>query len=183
MTYETELQVAIERTKAWGLESPTFTPSPRRFLSDAVTERVMRTASSIAGHLSPQQIAAQCFAVSTFLLGPLQDALGVPLLYTIGYVQLKDGPVFYSAVDELKTLLDHPMNVFQKLKLHAWLTLPSHEILDLTWGTTYGLAQDVPKMVGNAVFRHPDDLVGGQEYHPQLVGLNYMRRIGAMVEF
>lgn len=67
------------------------------------------------------------------------------------------------------------------LELHAWLTLPSREIIDLTLATTLGIVRDEPDLLGRFAFIHPDDLVDNQSYHPQLLGDAYLRRIGAMI--
>ncbi|KMZ11842.1 hypothetical protein BHUM_03135 [Candidatus Burkholderia humilis] len=68
------------------------------------------------------------------------------------------------------------------LELHAWLTLPSREIIDLTLSTTLGIVRNLPELVGRAAFIHPNDLVGNHSYHPQVLGEDYLRRIGVMVE-
>lgn len=106
--------------------------------------------------------------------------LKVPLLYTIGYVSFDSGPVFHTEVDQLKAMLDRGTPTSGTLRLYAWLTLPNHESIDLTFGTTYGIVHGVEEVVGNATFLHPSELQGSQRYHPQLVGTDYFRRIGAI---
>ncbi|MGA3706031.1 hypothetical protein ACI2TH_22145 [Ralstonia nicotianae] len=82
----------------------------------------------------------------------------------------------------MKAMLDAGRPTARALELHAWLTLPSREIIDLTLSTTLGLVRNLPELVGRAAFIHPNDLVGNHSYHPQVLGEDYLRRIGVMVE-
>ncbi|WP_186164468.1 hypothetical protein [Burkholderia gladioli] len=132
--------------------------------------------------MQAEDVAAQCFAVSSFLRERLQDVLGVPLTYTLGYVNLGDGPVFHTPVDTLKAMFDAGSHASRTLELHAWLTLPSREIIDLTLATTLGVVRNEPELLGRFAFIHSDELVGNQSYHPQLLGEAYLRRIGAMIK-
>lgn len=111
---------------------------------------------------------------------PLEKALGLALTYTIGYINLGDRLAFHTPIERLKQILDRGLPIHGEMNLHAWLTLPSHEIIDLTLATTYGIANNIPKLLGSAAFIHPSDMVGGQSYHPQLVGEDFLQRIGAM---
>lgn len=90
--------------------------------------------------------------------------------------------MFYTEAAQLKAMLDRGRPLAGPLKLHAWLTMPSHEILDLTFGTTYGVVNGIKELIGNATFLHPSELTGSQRYHPQLVGTDYFHRIGAITE-
>lgn len=182
MSYESELEEAIERTQAWGLECPHFPMNERRYLTPQFIDGLLATTQRATGHLEPEAIAGQCFAVHHFLKDAIERDLGVPLLYTIGFVSYESGPVFHTEVAQLKAMLDQGPPPSGPLSLHAWLTMPSHEILDLTYGTTYGVATGIEKFIGTAIFLHPRDLKGGQRYHPQLVGTDYFHRIGAIAE-
>lgn len=182
MLYETEFEEAQKRTYTWGLDYRDIASVSNRYLSPVSLTKVSACAQTVLGHMPAEGIAAQCFAVSTFLREPLEETLGVPLTYTIGYVNLGKGVVFHTPVEDLKRMLDAGFPTSQALNLHAWLTLPSYEIIDLTLATTYGLVNNVPKLIGSAAFIHPEDMVGGQSYHPQVLGEDYMRRIGVMIE-
>ncbi|WP_186080256.1 hypothetical protein [Burkholderia gladioli] len=153
-----------------------------RYVSPTTIAKVSDCAQAVLGRMQAENVAAQCFAVSSFLREPLQDVLGVPLTYTLGYVNLGRGPVFHTPVESLKAMLDAGRPASRALELHAWLTLPSREIIDLTLSTTLGIVRNLPELVGRAAFIHPNDLVGNHSYHPQVLGEDYLRRIGVMVE-
>lgn len=180
VSYETELEEAIQRTQAWGLPCPTFPFNTRRLLTPDFIHQIIRCAQRTTGPLEPEDIVGQCFAVHHLIKDAIEHDLKVPVLYTIGYVSFDSGPVFHTEVDQLKAMLDRGPPTSGPLRLHAWLTLPSHEIIDLTFGTTYGIVHGVKEVVGNATLLHPSDLKGDQRYHPQLVGTDYFHRIGAI---
>ena len=113
------------------------------------------------------------------LKAPLERALGVPLAFTLGYVEYNGRNVFYSDTRELKAMLHKGMSS-PALNLHAWLTLPSHEVIDMTFGTTYGVVTQTPSVIGRMCFLHPDDMTADMQYHPQVIGEDYLERVGGM---
>ena len=179
VSYEAELDEAIARTKQWGLACPDVSFNTQRYLTPAFIERIVKSAQRVTGHLRPSDIVGQCFAVHHFIKDAIEEDLGVPLLYTIGYVSFGSETAFYTDLPELKALL-HRGQISGPLRLHAWLTMPSHEILDLTFGTTFGAVHGIKEIIGNATFLHPSELKGTQRYRPQLVGTDYFHRIGAI---
>lgn len=183
VSYEVELEAAMKRTQEWGLPCPSFAFNSRRFLTPTFIEGLIGCTQRVTGHLGPRDIAGQCFAVHHFIKDAIEQDLGVPLLYTIGYVTYESGrAVFHTEVTQLKAMLDRGPPLSGPLSLHAWLTMPSHEILDLTFGTTYGVVHGIEKLLGTATFTHPSELKHGMRYHPQLVGTDYFHRIGAITE-
>lgn len=181
VSYEAELDAAIARTRQWGLECPDIKFNTQRYLTDAFIGKIVKSAQRVTGHLEPEAVAGQCFAVHHFIKDALEQDLGVPLLYTIGYVTYETGrAVFHTEVAQLKAMLDRGPPISGPLSLHAWLTLPSHEILDLTFGSTYGVVHGIEELLGTATFTHPSELKRGMRYHPQLVGTDYFHRIGAI---
>ena len=179
VSYEAELDEAIARTEQWGLACPDVSFNTQRYLTPAFIERIVKSAQRVTGHLRPSDIVGQCFAVHHFIKDAIEDDLGVPLLYTIGYVSFGSETAFYTDLPELKALLNRGQ-ISGPLRLHAWLTMPSHEILDLTFGTTFGAVHGIKEIMGNATFLHPSELKGTQRYRPQLVGTDYFHRIGAI---
>jgi hypothetical protein len=176
--YEAELEEAIQRTSQWGLACPAMSFNTQRYLTNDFIGQIVKSAQRVTRHLRPSDIVGQCFAVHHFIKDAIEDDLGVPLLYTIGYVSFGSEAVFHTNLDELKSML-HRGRISGPLRLHAWLTMPTHEILDLTFGTTYGVVNGVKEVIGNATFLHPGELKGTQRYRPQLVGTDYLHRIGA----
>ncbi|WP_230472655.1 hypothetical protein [Gibbsiella quercinecans] len=78
----------------------------------------------------------------------LEEALQTPLYYTLGYVDCEKRPVFYTSESQLKNNLGNPMSGAVAINLHAWLTTPNMEIIDITFATTYGIVNNVPSVIG-----------------------------------
>ncbi|WP_211442926.1 hypothetical protein [Collimonas humicola] len=183
MIYRTEFDHAAQRTTAWNLRHKHVDHTDKRYVTPASMRKVEACLQKAMGHLQAETVAVQCFAFSEFLREPLEEALGVPLTYTLGFVKMNNKPVFHTPIDELKRMLDAGRPASRALNLHAWLTLPSKEIIDVTFATTYAIVKNVPDLIGRASFIHPDDMVGNDTYHPQLLGEDFLRRIGMLLEF
>src|SRR5207248_2944402 len=96
------------------------------------------------------------------LLGPLTAALRTSVCYTVGWIGAEptaddDDTVFRDLLARRR----QPSSV----PLQAWLTLPSHEIVD---------ASNLRHVFGGA----PSEL-DGRSYHPRLVGVDFFWRVGA----
>lgn len=180
--YEQRFNKALERTTAWGLAAVEFSRSPSNLASDDNCRIFQEVATSVLSPLCAEDVSQQCFAITAALKTPLENALQVPLIYTLGYVEYHKHKVFHSDVLQLKEMLDHGI-ASPALDLHAWLTLPSHEIIDVTFGTTYGVVTQTPELIGRMCFLHPDDMPDDLQYHPQLIGEDYLVRIGGTCSF
>lgn len=176
--YEERFDQALKRSKAWGLAPSGFSRTEERFVSERNLQVFQQVAASHLSHYQAEDVSQQCFAVTGMLKAPLEKALGVPLAFTLGYVEYDGRNVFHTINRELKAMLKKGLPS-PALNLHAWLTLPSHEIIDMTFGTTYGVVNQVPSVIGRMCFLHPDDMPSDMQYHPQLVGEDYLERVGA----
>lgn len=177
--YEQRFDQALKRSKDWGLAPSSFSGSQERFLSEHNLQIFQQVASAFLSHRQAEDVSQQCFAVTATLKTPLERALGVPLVFTLGYVEYNGRNVFYSDTRELKAMLNQGISS-PALNLHAWLTLPSHEVIDMTFGTTYGVVTQTPSAIGRLCFLHPDDMTVDMQYHPQLIGEDFLERIGGM---
>lgn len=179
--YEKRFLEALKRSKDWRLEPPCFRGSKERFASEQNQRIYEKVVSDHISHCQAEEVSQQCFAITLALKAPLEQALGVPLLVTLGYVELDGNNVFYTDTQELKMMINKGMPS-PALNLHAWLTLPSLEVIDITFGTTYGVVRNAPEFIGRMCFMHPDDMTPGMQYHPQLIGETYLKRIGGLHE-
>ena len=111
MSYEAEFEQAAARTRTWGLMQKMDIRTSGRYVSSKTIEQVSSCAQKVLGHMTPQRIAAQCFAVSSFLREPLEAVLG--------YVNLGRGAVFHTPVDDLKAMIDANRPTSGAVALHA----------------------------------------------------------------
>jgi hypothetical protein len=178
--YETEFSDAIKRADSWGLCAPYFKASEKRYLDDSGTKKLQKGVQSIFEKMSPDEVSQQCFAVTLSLQKLLEKLLGTQLSYTLGYVEMVGRNIFYTPENELKKLMGAPPSM-RSYNLHAWLTSPSYEIIDLTFGTTFGVVLNKPECIGASVAQHHSELKKGLAYHPQIIGDDFLVEIGALL--
>lgn len=176
--YEERFAQALKRSNSWGLAPSGFRRTDERFVSEYNLQIVQEVAAAHLSHFHAEDVSQQCFAVTAMLKAALKEALGVPLTFTLGYVEYNGHNVFHSDTCDLKTMLKKGVPSLA-LNLHAWLTLPSHEVIDMTFGTTYGVVNEMPDVIGRMCFLHPDDMTPDMQYNPQLIGWDYLERIDA----
>ncbi|MEY0053806.1 hypothetical protein AB7280_19540 [Providencia rettgeri] len=113
----------------------------------------------------------------------LEEVFRKPLHYTLGYIQYNHRPVFFTSNQGLKEKLVTPFTTYSSFNLHAWLTTPNLEIIDLTFGTTLGVVTNNPNTYGLGYMQHYSKFDERMVYHPQLIGEDYLRRSGGLIEF
>lgn len=183
VNYETEFTSAVKRSRNWNLEVPDITLSKTPFLTGSKAESALKVIQSIASKHTPEEVSQQCFGYMYLVQDALEEALQTPLYYTLGYVDYEKRPVFYTDEKELKSKLGNPMSGVEAINLHAWLTTPNMEIIDLTFATTYGIVNNIPSVIGRCSLQHYSEFNENMVYHPQLVGEDYLKQIGAFVDF
>lgn len=179
--YEVEFQNAIQRTKDWGLNAPLFKPSERRFFNDKGLRKLNTLLQDSLGKMHPKEVSQQCFAINYSMQEQLEALLGTDLTYTLGYVEYNQRNVFYTPEDELEALLGTPVSM-RPINLHAWLTSPSYEIIDLTFGTTYGVVNNDPRCYGLMCAQHHSLFTKDFIHHPQVVGDDFLSAIGGILQ-
>ncbi|SEJ77353.1 pentapeptide repeat-containing protein [Pseudomonas sp. NFR16] len=133
-------------------------------------------AADLSGALS-----GKCLDVALSLREPLETIFDVPLTLTLGYVRFENQAVFHTPEGKLKQMLKQNLTL-QAVNIHAWLTLPSHEIIDLTFFTSVGVRYQQPNYIGLACLGHSDDMGEDLSYHPQLVGDGFLWQTGLLLK-
>ena len=178
--YESKFNDALERTHKFGLLVPKQIPSnPGRFLSDKAQEELPFVIRDSLGVLDEDEIVLQCLLLNMRLKSVFSEYFKSPVYYTIGYVGIDDHYMFKQSEESLFSMLENGI-IGPSVSLHAWLTLPSMEILDFSISTSYGRVNGIKEMMGAALALHPSELTGGMSYHPMIVGEEFLHKIGAM---
>jgi hypothetical protein len=180
--YLDEFAAAAERTKRLGLNCPNIDVSDERFLSEEKMNQFPSALIDAVGEFGIREVAAQCLSIHHRLLNPVSAILGVPAYYTIGFVETSSGLLFEQDEESLRTMLESGIPS-RKLKIHAWLSLPSMEILDFSLPTSYAVMNNMEEGIGGLILAHADDLKHGMKYHPMLIGDDFLRKTGALIEF
>jgi hypothetical protein len=182
VSYEREFAAAVERAQRFDLNLPLFEAEPsRRWFDDNALARFPYVLRDALGDLGFEDVVAQCMAIHYRMMPAMQRWLGCPVLYTLGWIddETEQGMFrFDEAFIAEKLRRGHAGGT---VNLHAWLTLPSMEIIDVAFPTTMGIAQNRPEMFGRAITRHADELCG-IAYKPMLVGEDFLRKTGLLIE-
>ncbi|WP_244964637.1 hypothetical protein [Pantoea stewartii] len=180
--YEKEFHDAIERTDSWGMCAPYFKPSTKRYIDEKALQKITEYLEIFIEGRDIKLISQQCFAVNLFMQKKLERILGTSLMYTLGYVEHNHHKVFYTPEEQLRKRLSAPPSLHPS-DLHAWLTSPSYEIIDLTFFTTYGVACDLPLCIGGVAAQHHSLFNEALIHHPQIVGIEFLDTIGVWMKF
>lgn len=176
--YRQEFEQAIQRTKKLGLSCPKILFSEDRQIKDysKLPEVFLQTIGEVS---SVQQMVAQCLSIHYRLLPAFEKFFDSPVYFTIGWVV--DPPHEFHKITEdgIFSLLQEGIKG-STVNIHAWLTLPSMEILDFVFPTTLAYIQKKPENYGLALTKHPSDFTEGLQYHPMLVGVDFLHKIGAI---
>ncbi|WP_336844137.1 hypothetical protein [Providencia rettgeri] len=181
--YKTEFLDAIERSERWGLSVPSVSLSDIPVLSEPEQGEAVKIINQIFSNYRPEDVSQQCFGIMLYLQPFLEEIFRKPLYYTLGYIQYNHRPVFFTPCEVLKEKMVTPFTTGGSFNLHAWLTTPNLEIIDLTFGTTFGVVTNNPDTYGLSSMQHYSKFDERMIYHPQLVGEDYLRKCGGLIEF
>ncbi|KXV70459.1 hypothetical protein [Acetobacter cerevisiae] len=180
--YHSEFLTAYERTKNLGLNCPPFTSEVAGKLCSPTFLRefpyLIRDNTNVS---SPEDLAHQCLYVNLLIKDIISKRLNCEVYYTIGWIDCDDGDPMYKFDEEyISTALAHYGSTRGALKVHAWLTLPTMEVIDPTLATSIALVQNKPNGLGGVIAGKADDLQGFS-YRPMLIGMDFPVRTGGMV--
>lgn len=139
----------------------------------------------------PAELVAQCNVVSQVMCDAIKKLYGCDAYLTIGDVSFHGKPYFNVDQQSISTAIRggkqslHPQNY----KHHAWITLDSMEIIDFTMSTSLAVLnkklskEERMKMLGGVLSGHADQLTGGMQYHPVLIGEQFYEEYDATYAF
>jgi hypothetical protein len=118
----------------------------------------------IKGELS--NLMGNCFPIHTLMKPTIEKVLGIGAYFTIGYLRIDGEYIHKMEIEDLLKILSPDVQVTGNLNLHAWITLPSMEIIDLTTMTTKNMAQN--RSVNELAIIHGLSGTDNIEYFPQI---------------
>lgn len=180
--YEGKLMAAHARSTLWGLQPPCFEPQAFRYASGEAVESTDRLFDYALEGMREDVIAAQRFALTAMVRGLLEVQLRVRVAYTLGYVCLDGHRLCHTPIEGLEQMLRTGIAPGARVSLHAWLTLPSLEVVDPTFWAVFPALCRPDEREARCLFMHPD-LMPDRSYHPQWVGDGFVRRIGILKEY
>lgn len=177
--YYDELVEAQQRTTRFNLACPRIHESTERLLTPSKQALFSDIVRDAVGELSLKEVVAQCLSIHLRLQQPLEKFFDVPIIFTIGYVYTPPNYLFKQTETELFKLLHEGM-VGSQVNLHAWLTLPSMEIIDISLASSIAAINQNKELLGSVIASHADELEHGLRYHPMILGADYLEKIGAL---
>jgi hypothetical protein len=183
MSYVDDWNTAIVRSERFGLTVPPHQlEASRRWLDDKANADFPYVIRDGLGDLAFADVVGQCMMIHYRMAPVIEKWLHCPVLYTLGWIDdgTEDG-LFRFDDDFIATKLRDGHSGSQ-INIHAWLTLPSMEVIDVALATTMGIVQQRPEMYGLAITRPADDL-RGMAYKPMLIGDDFLRQSGLLVEW
>ncbi|CNI61162.1 MULTISPECIES: hypothetical protein [Yersinia] len=181
MTYSEEFKIALERTARFNLTPPDiFSETFTRVMNDKRIRQMNRVlAPAFEGILSYEQMVGQCLSINFKARPVLEEWLGCPVYYTLGWIDDGTQRGLYRFDDDM--IADKLANGHQDdtMDIHAWLTLPSMEIIDLTLTTTLNFLQRRKEGEGGIIVKKADEITG-LSYKPMLVGDTFLSKVGVL---
>lgn len=178
--YVREYMKALDRTERLGLPAP-----PRILVAKKCVDmdRAFPILQRCLGRYRRQEAENQAFAINVELLPILSNELGVPFVLTVGWFSISGKATYQHGDDLLQRLLRDGVSPFfgKGIPLHAWLTSPACEVLDVTLPTTIAGWTGNPELVGRIAY-FPNPTPAPQiAYHPTVLGVEFLTAIGAAV--
>ncbi len=180
--YKLEFEEAAQRTLKFNLNCPEIEYLPGKFITRESMEKLPYAIRDAVGEIGVEEIVAQCLSIHHRLSNVIADIFSTKCYFTIGYVETPERLMFHQSENSLKDILTKGING-SSLDIHAWLTLPTMEIMDFSLPTSYAIINDMKEGVGGLIANHADALTGGMKYHPMLIGDDFLRKIGGLLEF
>jgi hypothetical protein len=170
MNYEAEFHEANARRELFGKDPLPFEKSTSWFLDEVSLRKMILGIQRETRNYTAEQMAGQCATVSMRLAPLISAILGAKTIFTLGYFSVGETKLFYFDENTLRQWAHEGPPQFPLVEVHAWLTLPSFEIIDSTIASSLGVAQNFKEALGRAITLHYSKLTGGMEYHPVILG-------------
>ena len=183
MPYLDKLHQAIRLSDELGFSTEKFQSTSKRYLTDEVQQQLHNWLLSVVGpEMDAHKLICQCIGNHLNAINFIRNLLGITPLFTVGYVTIGDEKYHEFSEDDLRGWLITSLPDPARFSGHAWLTLPSLEIIDFTFLATYAFVQyqKTGENIGMGVLaRHADD-VQGLTYIPVAAGSDIPEKIGAL---
>lgn len=182
--YKDHFIKAIERTYRLkiSLDSP-LVDSSETYIVPGVYEDLKRLLITEFPDFHSGSLAFNCHKVSYYMKSVLEKYFGTELYLTIGYITMEAYNYFSLDQEKISALLNRTYSIDDKvIPFHVWLTLPSLEIIDFTFGQSFASNSEEQIPLNEFLFRHPDNLIGSLKYIPVLIGEDFLSKIGVLKE-
>lgn len=180
-TYESNFKDAIAFARALGLPVTDLPKVAGELVNSENGQKVMGHIQE-AGITSFKRSAMQCVKWNHALRPLVEEALGCRVVLTLGRLFYRGQSVFNPSVDDLAKWYRQGFQVEDfagrvGFNLHAWYTLPTMEVLDLTLCSSIAAVKNSPDLEGMVIGGWPDDMAETHGYVPLVVGDEYIEEV------
>jgi len=178
--YLENFKKAIERTEELGLSVPNVEYNGKRYLDSKFLNDLPLLLYRELGAIDHNDLYKNCMAIHYQLKPIFEKIFNIEIYFTLGNAKVNDTYLFKIEESEIIDLLEN--KVKKPINIHAWLTLPSMEILDFSLVTTYCITNKVQEGMGGVITKHYSELTLGMMYEPMLIGDDFLRKSGGLIE-
>lgn len=132
--YKKDLIDAIKRSEQKSIEVPEFyfESNGLSLLSNDKINKLLDFCNSQVYCNPIEEIAGKCLDWNVKLQEQISSILNCDVLLTFGYIETHESNFFFTPLEEMNTWFK-PETIMKPLnQIHAWITLPSLEIIDMT---------------------------------------------------
>jgi len=189
--YRDLFEKAVERTVELGLPEPKIQYVKLSYFTPDCLDAFGKFIAKEFAHVFAYGLVATCVIVHSGLLDAVEEFFGCHAYFTVGSVTTPKAEMYPLSEEEVRKWLKDKVNVFD-LKIHAWITLDSMEIIDMTFLPTIANISERPEhnkqiainpdLLPRAQSQNVDDLStlpNGMRYNPFLIGREFLTRLGA----
>lgn len=170
--YRSDFIAAVKFTRSLGFAvAPIIWTDPVELPRD----ELVRQSLGAAGLSDARGSAGQCLKWSHFLVPYVSKVAGCPAWVTLGQLWKGTAPVFEPTSDDVRLwaargIRTDDLRSGEGLKLHAWITLATGEIVEPTLPTTIASCHDHYRHFDGAVMMADADKFSPHRYVPLAVG-------------
>jgi len=176
--YKHEFKSAMERTLQFGLSLPVVEFEKSTVLTPDNWKKMNHIVEEYFSNLNVMDVATHCLPVHLDVMSLFHEH-NIPCVFTLGYVFHEGKKRHFMTESELKTICERGVDG-TTVNIHAWLTLPSMEVIDLTYWTTFSYATNNSERLGELVIQSDDEELE-VVYHPLLIGEDWLYKSGILV--
>lgn len=183
MPYLDEFQQAIDLSGELGFSVQKPEVTETHYLTDEIQNRLHEWMLEVIGpEQDAHKLIGKCLANHLNAIGFVRKLVGVEPTFTLGYVTMDNENYHYFSEENLRGWAKNGLPDPTQFVGHAWLTLPSLEIIDFTFLATYAYVQykKTGRNIGMGVLARHADEVQGIKYRPVAVGADIPGKIGAL---
>jgi hypothetical protein len=144
MTYDEEFREALTFSRSENFLVPAFSPATGRFITPSTADLLLKMFSDFTnGGRNQELLCGQCVGVAMRLSKRLRDEPGWTAFVTIGKLSRTNKVLFNCSQEDVRRWKKDGMDDLLNMPLHAWITLPSMELIDFTYRASVNVLDEL----------------------------------------